>query len=57
MKMAKNNDRVWNNELWLCIKTTPNKIVHFSAIFTLKQELKQCIIAHCNGLDTSYEFC
>ena len=29
------NDNLWNNELWLCIKTTPNKIVHSSAIFTV----------------------
>ena len=31
----KNNDKLWNNGLWLCIKTTPNKIVHYSAIFTV----------------------
>ena len=33
--ILKNNDKLWNKELWLCIKTTPNKIVHYSAFFTV----------------------
>ena len=36
----KNNYTLWNNELWLCIKTTPNKIV-YSAIFTVKCKYEQ----------------
>ena len=34
-RILKNNDKSWDNEFWLCIKTTPNKIVHYSAIFTV----------------------
>ena len=30
----KNNDELWNNGLWLCIRTTPNKILQYAAIFT-----------------------
>ena len=30
----KNTDKLWNNNHWFCIKTIPNKIVHYSAIFT-----------------------
>ena len=25
-----NNDELWNNELWFCIKTTPKKYVHYT---------------------------
>ena len=31
--IVKNNDKLDNNELWLCTKTPPNKIVQYLAIF------------------------
>ena len=32
--ILKNDDKWWTNDNWFCIKTTPNKIVHESSIFT-----------------------
>ena len=33
--IKKKHDKLWTNELWLCIKTTPNKLVHYNKLSSL----------------------